>query len=141
MREKIDLLRGWQFTGPDGQTTEVTIPHTWNNIDGQDGGNDYKRGSCRYETAFPLPAFDAQTQEVWIEFDGVNSSAKVELNGAVIAEHEGGYSTFRAEITSLLAEENNLVVMADNSVNDKVYPQKADFTFYGGIYRDRKSVV
>ncbi|MBQ4579502.1 MAG: glycoside hydrolase family 2 protein, partial [Clostridia bacterium] len=141
MREKIDLLRGWQFTGPDGQTTEVTIPHTWNNIDGQDGGNDYKRGSCRYETAFPLPAFDAQTQEVWIEFDGVNSSAKVELNGAVIAEHEGGYSTFRAEITSLLAEENNLVVMADNSVNDKVYPQKADFTFYGGIYRGVRLLV
>ena len=141
MRETIDLLTGWQFTGLDGQTTTVSIPHTWNNIDGQDGGNDYKRGSCRYETTFPLPAFDAETQEVWVEFDGVNSSAKVELNGAVIATHEGGYSTFRAEITSLLAEENSLVVTADNSVNDKVYPQKADFTFYGGIYRGVRLLV
>ena len=118
MREKIDLLTGWQFTGLDGQTTTVNIPHTWNNIDGQDGGNDYKRGTCRYETAFAAPAFDADTQEVWIEFDGVNSSAKVELNGTVVATHEGGYSTFRAEVTSLLAEENTLVVYADNSVND-----------------------
>ncbi len=141
MREKIDLLTGWQFTGLDGQTTTVSIPHTWNNIDGQDGGNDYKRGSCRYETTFPLPAFDAETQEVWVEFDGVNSSAKVELNGSVIATHDGGYSTFRAEITSLLAEENTLVVHADNSVNDRVYPQKADFTFYGGIYRGVRLLV
>ncbi len=141
MREKIDLLTGWQFTGLDGQTTTVSIPHTWNNIDGQDGGNDYKRGSCRYETTFPLPAFDAQTQEVWIEFDGVNSSARVELNGSVIATHDGGYATFRAQITSLLAEENTLVVTADNSVNDRVYPQKADFTFYGGIYRGVRLLV
>ena len=141
MREKIDLLTGWQFTGLDGQTTTVNIPHTWNNIDGQDGGNDYKRGTCRYETAFAAPAFDADTQEVWIEFDGVNSSAKVELNGTVVATHEGGYSTFRAEVTSLLAEENTLVVYADNSVNDKVYPQKADFTFYGGIYRGVRLLV
>ena len=141
MREKIDLLTGWQFTGLDGQTTTVNIPHTWNNIDGQDGGNDYKRGTCRYETAFAAPAFDADTQEVWIEFDGVNSSAKVEVNGTVVATHEGGYSTFRAEVTSLLAEENTLVVHADNSVNDKVYPQKADFTFYGGIYRGVRLLV
>ena len=141
MREKIDLLTGWQFTGLDGQTTTVNIPHTWNNIDGQDGGNDYKRGTCRYETAFAAPAFDADTQEVWIEFDGVNSSAKVEVNGTVVATHEGGYSTFRAEVTSLLAEENTLVVYADNSVNDKVYPQKADFTFYGGIYRGVRLLV
>ncbi len=141
MREKIDLLKGWQFTGLDGQTTTVSIPHTWNNIDGQDGGNDYKRGSCRYETTFPLPVFDAETQEVWVEFDGVNSSAKVELNGSVIATHDGGYATFRAEITSLLTAENNLVVTADNSVNDRVYPQKADFTFYGGIYRGVRLLV
>ena len=59
MRQKIDLLAGWQFTGLDGQTVTVSIPHTWNNIDGQDGGNDYKRGVCRYETRscvfFPTP--------------------------------------------------------------------------------------
>ena len=141
MRQKIDLLQGWQFTGLDGQTVPVSIPHTWNNIDGQDGGNDYKRGACRYETAFPVPAFDPETQEVWIEFDGVNSSAKVELNGVTVATHDGGYSTFRAEITAQLAEENKLVVTADNTANDRVYPQKADFTFYGGIYRGVRLLV
>ncbi len=141
MRQKIELLSGWQFTGLDGQTATVSIPHTWNNIDGQDGGNDYKRGACRYETAFPMPAFDPETQEVWVEFDGVNSSAKVVLNGQDVCSHDGGYATFRADITVLLQEENALVVTADNSVNDRVYPQKADFTFYGGIYRGVRLLV
>jgi len=141
MRQKIDLMTGWQFTDLGGSTVTLNLPHTWNNIDGQDGGNDYKRGSCKYELTFPTPAFDAETQEVWLEFDGVNSSAKVTLNGADVCTHEGGYSTFRANITTLLAEENALTVIADNSVNDTVYPQKADFTFYGGIYRGVRLLV
>lgn len=141
MRQAIELQHGWLFTGLDGQTTEVSIPHTWNNIDGQDGGNDYKRGCCQYTLAFPRPDFDADTQQVWIEFDGVNSSAQVEVNGQSVCGHEGGYATFRAEITSLLSDENTLHVTADNSVNDRVYPQKADFTFYGGIYRGVRLLV
>ena len=135
MRHTIDLCGGWQFTGPDGVTVAVNVPHTWNNIDGQDGGNDYRRGECRYERSFPMPAFDGAREEVWLEFDGVNASARVTLNGQEVASHDGGYSTFRAEITPLLGESNALTVLADNSVNDRVYPQKADFTFYGGVYR------
>ena len=40
------------------------------------------------------------------------------------------------EITEQLQEENELTVYVDNKVGDRVYPQRADFTFYGGIYRD-----
>ena len=135
MRHIIELKNGWQFTNLDGQTSEVSIPHTWNAIDGQDGGDDYKRGTCTYTLALQKPAFDPDTQEVWIEFDGVNASAQVSLNGQDVCSHDGGYSTFRANLTGLLADENELVVKADNSKNDRVYPQMADFTFYGGIYR------
>ncbi len=141
MRHTLDLCQDWLFTGLDGQTTPVTIPHTWNNIDGQDGGNDYKRGACTYMRTFPAPAFDAENEEVWLEFDGVNSSARVDVNGKTVATHDGGYSTFRANITGLIAEENTLTVAADNTPNDKVYPQKADFTFYGGIYRGVRLVI
>ena len=141
MRHTIDLCRDWRFTGLGGDTVPVSIPHTWNNIDGQDGGNDYKRGECRYDKAFPMPAFDGAREEVWLEFDGVNASARVILNGQEVCRHDGGYSTFRAEITALLREKNELTVYADNSVNDRVYPQKADFTFYGGIYRAVRLLV
>lgn len=135
MRNDEKLMGEWQFRGPSGTKKTVTLPHTWNNLDGQDGGNDYWRGSCLYEKKFAKPAF-TQDERVYLEFQGVNASADVELNGVNAAKHDGGYSTFRADVTDLLKDENVLKVTVDNSVNDKVYPQKADFTFYGGIYRD-----
>ncbi len=136
MKRTINLNQSWQFTGKDGVAVSVDVPHTWNNIDGQDGGNDYYRGTCIYEKRFPKPDFDPDTERVYLEFRGVNASAEVILNGATVMTHDGGYSTFRADVTDALAADNALTVKADNSVNDRVYPQKADFTFYGGIYRD-----
>ena len=141
MRTTIDLCKGWLFTDLDGQKEKVDVPHTWNNIDGQDGGNDYKRGTCTYERTFHAPAFDAANEEVWLECDGINATATVILNGQEIITHDGGYSTFRVNITELLEEDNDLQIKADNSVNDRVYPQKADFTFYGGIYRPLRLLV
>ena len=141
MRTVTKLMKNWQFTGPDGKVAVVDLPHTWNNIDGQDGGNDYKRCTCLYQTGFAKPAFDADSQQVWLQFEGVNASAAVTLNGTEVICHDGGYSTFRADVTALLADENTLTVAVDNSKNDRVYPQKADFTFYGGIYRDVSLLV
>lgn len=141
MREITKIMKGWEFTGPDGTTTTVDLPHTWNACDGQDGGNDYWRGTCIYRTRFAAPQFNTASQQVWIQFDGVNASAHVVLNGSPVCNHDGGYSTFRANITELLRDENELTVEVDNSKNDRVYPQKADFTFYGGIYRDVSLMV
>ena len=141
MREITKIMKGWEFTGPDGTTTTVDLPHTWNARDGQDGGNDYWRGTCIYRTRFAAPQFNTASQQVWIQFDGVNASAHVVLNGSPVCNHDGGYSTFRANITELLRDENQLTVEVDNSKNDRVYPQKADFTFYGGIYRDVSLMV
>ena len=141
MRKIRNLNDRWQFTGPDGTVSEVNLPHTWNNVDGQDGGNDYWRGSCTYERDLDMPEFRKGEERVYLEFFGVNASARVLVNGTEACTHDGGYSTFRADVTELLQEKNRLVVQADNSVNDRVYPQKADFTFYGGIYRDVNLVV
>ena len=135
LRESIAINKGWFFTGRDGKEIPVDLPHTWNNIDGQDGGNDYYRGTCVYRKSFSAPSLQPG-QRVYLEFQGVNASAQVELNGEALGSHDGGYSTFRYDVTDRLREENQLVVRVDNSVNDHVYPQKADFTFYGGIYRD-----
>ena len=112
----------------------INLPYTWNGTDGQDGGNDYYRGTCWF--AKSIKAEELPEGEVkYLQFDGVNSSCKVYWNGKEIAEHDGGYSTFRAEIEDI-KEDNILSVAVDNSSNDRVYPQNADFTFYGGIYRD-----
>ena len=140
MRKELLINENWLFRYHDGSETAVNIPHTWNNIDGQDGGDDYYRGTCVYEKHFPTPEH-SDNERVYIEFNGVNASAKVILNGTVVITHDGGYSTFRTDITDHLAEDNHMVVEVDNSKNDRVYPQKADFTFYGGIYRDVKLLV
>lgn len=113
----------------------VTLPHTWNAVDGQDGGNDYYRGTCWYTLALAKPTIPAGGKAV-LQLDGAAMTAAVYLNGEKLTEHKGGYSTFRVDLTDHLKEENLLAISVDNRDNDTVYPQKADFTFYGGIYRD-----
>jgi len=135
MRKIVKLMEGWTFSGFDNKPLNVDLPHTWNNLDGQDGGNDYKRGTCTYEKTIAKPDYLA-TERVYLQFHGVNASSKVIFNGTVLGTHDNGYATFRYDVTDYLQEENLVKVEVDNSVNDRVYPQKADFTFYGGIYRD-----
>ena len=143
MRKISTINDGWRFikrslspaeaATADGEA--IDLPYSWNGADGQDGGNDYVRGAFWFVKRFKAPPAEAD-EDIYIEFKGVNSSALVYLNGMRVAEHHGGYSTFRANITRHLREENTLCVCADNRKNEAVYPQTADFTFYGGIYRD-----
>ncbi len=140
MRRIENLMKGWKFTNQEGKIIALDLPHTWNGKDGQDGGNDYHRGTCIYERMLAKPDYEAD-ESVYLQFHGVNSSAKVYLNGQQVCTHEGGYSTFRVDVTDKLLDENQLKIEVDNSVNDNIYPQKADFTFYGGIYRDVEYLI
>ena len=102
MRKITKLMNGWNFTGRDGNRTAVALPHTWNNKDGQDGGNDYYRGTCVYDNHFAMPEFDSETEVVYLQFHGINASANVILNGESVCVHDGGYSTFRVNVTEKL---------------------------------------
>ena len=136
MRRLINLNKNWHFCIEGKYDETVDIPHTWNAVDGQDGGNDYLRTVATYEKILKKPEL-SEKEVVYLQFDGVNSECQVFLNDKEIVIHEGGYSTFRVNITRDLVEgDNKLKVVVDNRPNDRVYPQKADFTFYGGIYRD-----
>lgn len=142
MRQILNLKDNWKFVkeainvweAEKAKGIPVCLPHTWNALDGQDGGNDYYRGTCWYTTNIKKPDIK-EGSCVYIEFLGAAMIAEVYLNGEKLARHEGGYSTFRVDVTGRLLEENSLAVSLDNSDNDFVYPQKADFTFYGGLYR------
>ena len=140
MRQIINFNDNWQFCKPGEASVPVTLPHTWNALDGQDGGNDYWRGTASYSKTFAKPELK-NGERCFIEFGGVAMTADVILNGKPLSHHEGGYSTFRADLTDALEDENLLVVSVDNGANDRVYPQMADFTFYGGIYRDVRLIV
>ncbi len=139
MRKIISLNQNWKFYQND-QCSQINLPHTWNAVDGQDGGNDYYRGSCRYVRELELPDMEKGSR-VFLEIMGAAMSARVNMNGVELAEHRGGYSAFRVELTEHLQERNELCITVDNGDNDTVYPQKADFTFYGGLYRDVNLIV
>ena len=146
MRNIININENWKFIQEDvGLPTSyptdwqtVDVPHSWNAVDGCDGNGSYDRGNYWYAKTFETPVQPLAGGRVFVEFMGVNSEATVYVNGTQVTYHEGGYSTFRADITELCKadEENLLVVAVNNKANDFVYPQHADFTFYGGIYRD-----
>ncbi len=140
MRRVQQLMKDWTFIGQTGKKRMIDLPHTWNALDGQDGGNNYYRGTCVYEKKFNRPEY-TEDERVYIQFHGVNASARVILNDKEVCTHDNGYSTFRSDITDILKDENILRVEVDNSVNQKIYPQKADFTFYGGIYRDVELMI
>ncbi len=141
MRTICNINKDWRFiknctdvTATEGAVA-VDLPHSWNATDGQDGGNDYFRGSCVYQKTLKraeLPEADCY----YLEIRGANSSADVYLNGKKLAHHDGGYSTWRVDLTPDLTEESVLAIVVDNAPNETVYPQMADFTFYGGLYRD-----
>ena len=142
MRTVLNFNAAWAFgkgtalpTAMPTDWEQVNLPHSWNAIDGQDGGNDYFRGTSHYAKAFAKSELPEAAQ-YYLELRGANSSADVYLNGKHLAHHDGGYSTWRVNMTEAMAEENLLVVAVDNAANDTVYPQMADFTFYGGLYRD-----
>ena len=143
MRKLININRNWTFTK---ETTEipasidttwesVNLPHSWNAIDGQDGGNDYFRGTALYAREL-VKAELPEADRYYIEIRGANSSADLYVNGKKLAHHDGGYSTWRCDITAELADKALIVLAVDNAPNETVYPQMADFTFYGGLYRD-----
>jgi beta-galactosidase len=148
-RRVVPILDGWAFAPvalPSSASwddvaaagEQVALPHTWNAIDGQAGGA-YRRGRCTYAR---IVAAEADDTETWVEFAGVNSTAEVYLDGHFLARHDGGYSTFRVDLTDHLVNgAGTLVVQVDNTANERVYPQQADFTFYGGIYRDVRLIT
>jgi len=147
IRRDTSLVDGWRFvkrdvTGAeqenfDDQTWDIiSIPHTWNARDGQDGDNDYYRGPGFYRRHFFIDASEAGRQ-IFIHFNGVNTVTEVWVNGVYLGQHRGGFGMFRFEMTSVVrvGGDNILAVRVSNAPFPDVAPLTADFTFFGGIYR------
>ena len=115
MRNILNINQDWLFVKglaevPAALPTDaemISLPHTWNGKDGQDGGNDYFRGTCCYAKQIVKADMPAGEQ-VFLEINGANSSADVYWNGKKLAHHDGGYSTWRVELTAHIQEDNLL---------------------------------
>ena len=145
MRNIINLNQDWRFIQEDAglpntlpsDWQQIDLPHTWNAVDGHDGNGSYDRGRFWYAKSFRKPVQPLEGGRVYVDIPAAGQQAEVFVNGTSVIYHEGGYSTFRADITELCREdEDNLLVIACSNENkSSVYPQSADFTFYGGLYR------
>lgn len=148
MRKVININKNWTFIkdvenlrkARKQKGNKIDLPHTYNNVDGQDGGNDYFRGTCWYK--YDLGDLKLHGNDrAYLEFNGAAINSDVYLNKKHLSNHQGGYSKFRVDITESLSTKNELMVSVNNSENDYIYPQAADFTFYGGIYRDVNLII
>lgn len=144
-RQVIPFNDGWTFRkGPlvgdtrqaDTTWTAITIPHTWNNKDMQEGKNFYAGEAC-YQKTFPIAA-GLKGKRLFLRFDGVGSVAQLYVNHRFIGEHKGSYAAFCFEITHSVkyGEENTIVVKANNQAREDVLPiNNFLFGIFGGIYR------
>ncbi len=146
MKQIVSLNKNWAFlkncaevpAAIPADAPRVDVPHCWNALDGQDGGADYWRGPCCYLKTIERPA----GKNVYIEVGAASSAAKIFVNGVEKASHKGGYSLFRANVTDALHDGENLIaICVDNTNRTDIYPQTADFTFYGGMYRDVNLII
>lgn len=129
--KKVNINKDWEFE-KEGVKSVVSLPHTWNGKDGQNGEHGYFQGKCVYRKNL-----ERASEICYIEFNGANSVTEVFINKNRVGEHKGGYSMFRFRIDGFLTKESNLLeVFVDNTIVTDVFPTSADFTFYGGIYRD-----
>lgn len=116
---------------------KINIPHTWNAKDAFDDTPDYRRGASWYRRDLQLDS-SLKNKRIFLYFEGANQVADVYVNERKVGQHVGGYTAFSFDITDFVkfGETNLIAVKVDNSFNADIPPLTADFTFYGGIYRD-----
>ena len=121
----------------DSAWESVSIPHTWNKDDADDETPGYYRGTGWYRRSLNIPAYK-KDKEIYISFDGVCQEAELFINGQSVGTHLGGYTRFVFDISKFVkfGEPNIFAVKVSNKYNENIPPLSADFTFFGGIYRD-----
>jgi beta-galactosidase len=140
------LSEGWRFLPQDVSNAtdlgldeslwnSISVPHTFNALDGQDGGDNYLRGPTWYRAHIESSAKETG-QRRYLQFDAANSTAVLYVNGRRIGDHQGGFSAFRFDVTDALHDGDNLIaVRVDNSPSLDIPPLSGDFTSFGGLYR------
>jgi beta-galactosidase len=139
---KADAANAQQTGFNDTAWSDVTLPHTWNALDGQDGGSNYYRGIGWYRRHYTAPA-NLAGKKVYIQFDGVNLASDVYVNGTSAGpQHLGGHAGFVYDISTLLvAGADNVIAVKVNNTTNAIAPLSGDWTMCGGIYRKVRLIV
>lgn len=140
MLKVIDLNDKWIFTKANTEAECVNLPHCFNAIDGQSGEGMFK-GECCYERKLSISEEDIN-KYVFLEIGAAGMISNVYVNGKLAGGSRCGYSMFRVFLMPFLNVGENLIsIKVDNSPHNDVYPLMADFSFYGGLYREVKLII
>lgn len=139
---RVSLNESWMFSRSDSmgnydQWQKVDIPHTWNAEDTDDETPGYFRDKCMYKKSVVISASKSK-ERVFLYFEGANQETTLWVNGRQVGNHRGGYAGFGFDITEYVkfGQSNQLEIVVTNAYDKTIAPLSADFTFYGGIYRD-----
>ena len=155
-RTQVSVNDGWRFWNDDAPGAEapafddgswgrVHLPHTWNAEDAFDDVPGYRRGVGWYrrtlrlgsEVGDPIRGAGAPARRQFLHVEGANQVAEVWVNGQPVGGHVGGYTAFTLDVTDAVRPgDNTVAVRVDNRHDADIPPLDADFTFYGGLYRD-----
>jgi len=138
---KGDLAENHDFSNLESWE-QVNLPHTWNDKDASDEVSGFYQGTGWYAKTINIPSA-WKNKKVYLHFEGANQETDVFLNQQKVGYHAGGYTAFRFDITPHLnaGGKNLLTVKVSNAHNDDIPPLRADFTFYGGIYRNVRIIA
>ena len=146
MRQILNFNDNWEFfkdvsdVGTQAVGEAISLPHTWNGLDGQDGGNDYFRGTCLYKKVFRADSLP-KSPKYYLEINGANSSADVYMNGKRLAHHDGGYSTWRVNITGYLRAENTLSILVPHDQRQLLHQLQRLRPFGTGQHRSVRHLL
>ena len=140
MRNIHNINENWTFRRGEDPAVTVNIPHCYNSVDGQDGSKMF-RGVTTYERNIDIKGEDLK-RTIILEVGAASLSSRVFVNDRLCHELRCGFSLFRAGITKYLSEgTNKICIEVSNAVDNTIYPAMADFSFYGGIYRDVNIII
>lgn len=119
--------------------TDIRLPHTCKEVPFHYFDEHTYQMVCGYRKTFAAKE-SWKNKRVLITFEGVAHSAKVYLNGKLVADHHCGYTAFSAELTDALVwdRDNVLAVEVDTTEQQNIPPFGfvVDYMTFGGIYRD-----
>jgi len=168
-RSTYNFNPGWKFafgdtTGvdqpgfDDSAWANVSLPHTWNDIDSyrayisHSGGDQTEKfGIGWYRKHFMLPA-GSDGQKVFLQFDGMRQAGRFFLNGQPIGKYENGVTAVGFDITKFVnfgGKENILAVKVDNSPGYKEEATDTPFLWnskdfnpnFGGLNRNSMLII
>ncbi len=142
----IRLNNNWEFvyTWSDdflnfkGRAERVRLPHNVCEVPISYADPENYETVCGYRRLLEIPK-EYIGNKIFLQFDGAAHSAEIFVNGKSVDDHNGGYTSFRVDITDYVRDgDNQLVVMVDSTESQNFPPfgDVIDYLTFGGLYRD-----